>query len=65
MHAFVNAFVTELLPYYTGCISNAGIKFKRAFFTSHEKKWYKRVSGDEWFSSLIERLHSKINTLTV
>jgi len=38
MHAFCNAFLTELLPNYTGCISNAGIKSKRMFFTSHQTK---------------------------
>jgi len=38
MHAVGNAFLTELLPYYTGCISNAGIKLKTAFFTSRQTK---------------------------
>jgi len=44
------------------CIENVSTYFEKKFFAREQRK---RMSENEWFYRLIERLHSTINTLTV
>jgi hypothetical protein len=45
---------------------NAWTVLKSEFFTSKQRKSsYKHMSGNKWFLSLIERLYSTINAITM
>lgn len=49
-----------------GHIKTTWMTLKSAFFTSkHIKNSYKHIPGNECFLSLIERLHSTKNALTI